>query len=59
MRTNTVAPEFLMMSVLAQWFKRHGSGALVGVWFGGGRAANPVYGSAKASSTAFLAGLHN
>ena len=61
MRTNYVAPA-LLMGALAERFERRGSGALVGVSSVAGergRAANYVYGSAKAGFTAFLSGLRN
>ncbi len=61
MRTNYVGPA-LLMGALAERFERRGSGVLVGVSSVAGergRAANYVYGSAKAGFTAFLAGLRN
>lgn len=61
MRTNYVAPA-LLIGVLAQRFERRGSGVLVGISSVAGdrgRAANYVYGSAKAGFTAFLSGLRN
>ena len=61
MRTNYVGP-VLLMGALAQRFEQRGSGVLVGVSSVAGdrgRAANYVYGSAKAGFTAFLSGLRN
>ncbi len=61
MRTNYVGPA-LLMGALAERFERRGSGVLVGVSSVAGergRAANYVYGSAKAGFTAFLSGLRN
>ncbi len=61
MRTNYVGPA-LLMGVLAERFERRGGGVLVGVSSVAGergRAANYVYGSAKAGFTAFLSGLRN
>ena len=61
MRTNYVGPA-LLMGALAGRFERRGSGVLVGVSSVAGdrgRAANYVYGSAKAGFTAFLSGLRN
>ena len=59
MRTNYVGPA-LLMGALAERFERRGRGVLVGVSSVAGergRAANYVYGSAKAGFTAFLSGL--
>ena len=59
MRTNYVGPA-LLMGALAERFERRGGGVLVGVSSVAGergRAANYVYGSAKAGFTAFLSGL--
>ena len=50
------------MGALAERFERRGSGTLVGVSSVAGergRAANYVYGAAKAGFTAFLSGLRN
>ena len=61
MRTNYVGP-VLLMGMLAERFERRGSGVLVGlssVAGDRGRAANYIYGSAKAGITAFLSGLRN
>ena len=61
MRTNYVGPALLMGS-LAERFAARGHGILVGVSSVAGdrgRAANYVYGSAKAGFTAFLSGLRN
>ena len=61
MRTNYLGPA-LLMGALAERFERRGSGVLVGVSSVAGergRAANYVYGSAKAGFTAFLSGLRN
>ncbi len=61
MRTNYVGPA-LLMGALAERFEQRGSGVLVGVSSVAGergRAANYVYGSAKAGFTAFLSGLRN
>ena len=61
MRTNYVGP-VLLMGALAERFEQRGSGVLVGVSSVAGdrgRAANYVYGSAKAGFTAFLSGLRN
>ncbi len=61
MRTNYVGPA-LLVGALAERFERRGSGVLVGVSSVAGergRAANYVYGSAKAGFTAFLSGLRN
>ena len=59
MRTNYVGPA-LLMGALAERFEQRGGGVLVGVSSVAGergRAANYVYGSAKAGFTAFLSGL--
>ena len=59
MRTNYVGPA-LLMGALAERFERRGGGVLVGVSSVAGergRAANYIYGSAKAGFTAFLSGL--
>ncbi len=59
MRTNYEAPA-LVLGVLAARFAQRGSGVLVGVSSVAGergRAANYVYGSAKAGFSAFLSGL--
>ena len=59
MRTNYEAPA-LALGVLAARFAERGSGVLVGVGSVAGergRAANYVYGSAKAGLSAFLSGL--
>ena len=61
MRTNYVGPA-LLLGALAERFAQRGSGVLVGVGSVAGergRAANYVYGSAKAGFTAFLSGLRN
>ena len=61
MRTNYVGPA-LLMGALAERFEERGSGVLVGVSSVAGergRAANYVYGSAKAGFTAFLSGLRS
>ena len=61
MRTNYVGP-VLLMGMLAERFEQRGSGVLVGVSSVAGdrgRAANYIYGSAKAGITAFLSGLRN
>lgn len=61
MRTNYIGPA-LLTGVLAERFAQRGSGVLVGVSSVAGdrgRAANYVYGSAKAGFTAFLSGLRN
>ena len=61
MRTNYIGP-VLLMGTLAERFEQRGSGVLVGVSSVAGdrgRAANYVYGSAKAGITAFLSGLRN
>ena len=61
MRTNYVGP-VLLMGALAERFEQRGNGVLVGVSSVAGdrgRAANYVYGSAKAGFTAFLSGLRN
>ena len=61
LRTNFVGPA-LLLGALAERFAERGSGVLVGVSSVAGdrgRAANYVYGSAKAGLTAFLSGLRN
>ena len=61
LRTNFVGPA-LLLGALAERFAARGSGILVGVSSVAGdrgRAANYVYGSAKAGLTAFLSGLRN
>ena len=61
MRTNYIGP-VLLMGTLAERFEQRGSGVLVGVSSVAGdrgRAANYIYGSAKAGITAFLSGLRN
>jgi decaprenylphospho-beta-D-erythro-pentofuranosid-2-ulose 2-reductase len=61
MRSNFEAPASLF-TVLANKMVARGSGALVGISSVAGergRAANYVYGSAKAGFTAFLSGLRN
>ena len=61
MRSNYVGPA-LLMGELAARFQQRGSGVLVGfssVSGDRGRAANYVYGSAKAGLTEFLSGLRN
>ena len=61
MRTNYVGPA-LLLGALAERFAQRGSGILVGVSSVAGergRAANYVYGSAKAGFSAFLSGLRN
>ena len=61
MRTNYVGP-VLLMGTLAERFEQRGSGVLVGVSSVAGdrgRAANYIYGSAKAGVTTFLSGLRN
>ena len=61
MRTNYIGPA-LLMGALAERFEERGSGVLVGVSSVAGergRAANYVYGSAKAGFTAFLSGLRS
>ena len=61
MRTNYIGPA-LLMGALAERFEQRGRGVLVGVSSVAGergRAANYVYGSAKAGFTAFLSGLRN
>ena len=59
MRTNYLGPA-LLMGALAERFQQRGSGVLVGVSSVAGdrgRAANYLYGSAKAGFSAFLSGL--
>ena len=59
MRTNYVGPA-LLLGALAERFEARGGGVLVGVSSVAGdrgRAANYVYGSAKAGLSAFLSGL--
>ena len=61
MRTNYVGPA-LLLGALAERFAERRRGVLVGVSSVAGergRAANYVYGSAKAGFTAFLSGLRN
>ena len=61
MRTNYLGPA-LLLNALAERFAHRGSGVLVGISSVAGdrgRAANYVYGSAKAGFTAFLSGLRN
>lgn len=61
MRTNYIGPA-LLLGALAERFAQRGSGVLVGVSSVAGergRAANYVYGSAKAGFTAFLSGLRS
>lgn len=61
MRSNYMGPA-LLMDALAQRFEERGSGTLVGISSVAGergRAANYVYGSAKAGFTAFLSGLRS
>ncbi len=61
MRANYVGPA-LLMAALAERFERRGGGVLVGIGSVAGergRAANYVYGSAKAGFAAFLSGLRN
>ena len=61
MRSNFEGPASIL-AVLAAHFETRGSGVLVGVSSVAGdrgRAANYVYGSAKAGFTAFLSGLRN
>ena len=61
LRTNYVGPA-LLLGALAERFAARGSGVLIGVSSVAGergRAANYVYGSAKAGLTAFLSGLRN
>ena len=61
MRTNYVGPA-LLIGALAERFAARGSGVVIGVSSVAGergRAANYVYGSAKAGLTAFLSGLRN
>ena len=59
MRANYVGPA-LLLGALAERFERRGGGVLVGISSVAGergRAANYVYGAAKAGFTAFLSGL--
>ena len=61
MRTNYIGPA-LLLGALAERFAQRGSGVLVGISSVAGergRAANYVYGSAKAGFTAFLSGLRS
>ncbi len=61
MGANYVGPA-LLMGALAERFEQRGGGVLAGVSSVAGergRAANYVYGSAKAGFTAFLSGLRN
>lgn len=61
LRSNFEGPA-LMLGVLANAFAARGSGTLIGISSVAGdrgRAANYVYGSAKAGFTAFLSGLRN
>lgn len=61
MRTNYIGPA-LLLGALAERFEARGSGVLVAlssVAGERGRAANYLYGSAKAGLTAFLSGLRN
>ena len=61
MRTNYVGPA-LLLGAMAERFGQRGSGVLVGVSSVAGerkRAANYVYGSAKAGFTAFISGLRS
>ncbi|WP_428246383.1 SDR family oxidoreductase [Ferrovibrio sp.] len=61
LRSNFEGPA-LMLGILANKFAERGSGTLIGVSSVAGdrgRAANYVYGSAKAGFTAFLSGLRN
>jgi len=61
MRSNYEGPASIL-AVLANSFEARGGGALVGISSVAGdrgRAANYVYGSAKAGFTAFLSGLRN
>ena len=61
MRSNYEGPA-LLLGIFANLFEQRGSGTLVGVSSVAGdrgRAANYVYGSAKAGFTAFLSGLRN
>lgn len=60
-RTNYVGPA-LLMGTLAERSEQRGSGVIVGVSSVAGdreRAANHIYGSAKAGVTTFLSGLRN
>ncbi|MEO3427499.1 SDR family oxidoreductase [Pelagibius sp. CAU 1746] len=61
MRSNYEGPAAIL-AALANRFEARGSGALVGISSVAGergRAANYIYGSAKAGFTAFLSGLRN
>lgn len=61
MRSNYEGPASIL-AVLANRFEQRGSGCIVGISSVAGergRAANYVYGSAKAGFTAFLSGLRN
>ncbi len=61
MRSNYEGPTSIL-AVLANYFEQRGFGCLVGISSVAGergRAANYVYGSAKAGFTAFLSGLRN
>jgi len=61
MRTNYVAPS-LFLGEIANRMERRGSGTIIGISSVAGdrgRAANYLYGSAKAGLTAFLSGLRN
>lgn len=61
LRSNFEGPA-LTLGILAEAFARRGSGTLIGVSSVAGdrgRAANYVYGAAKAGFTAFLSGLRN
>ena len=61
LRTNFEGPA-IIMGILANYFEKRGSGCLVGISSVAGdrgRAANYVYGSAKAGFTAYLSGLRN
>jgi len=61
LRSNFEGPA-LLTGLLANRFERRGSGTIVGISSVAGqrgRAANYVYGSAKAGYTAFLSGLRN
>lgn len=61
MRTNYEGPASIL-GVIANHFERRGFGTIVGISSVAGdrgRAANYIYGSAKAGFTAFLSGLRN